>query len=341
MSAIDLLRKRLKFLLGLEGWRVEINVLIKVILNYRGLKSVKQNIRGQKVMFLYKYRPWNQFTAEVLSAEKIYFPTRERLNDLAELLHPVRFEVSTWSDAFHLARPKISKEVFQLSITLANELDRLNAMRLLPGNKVDSSEMGRYFTLPDRFRRIVEAVFDRVEVHDAIRFYLYTLAEDLIHLYDSEENIVQLLNTKLDGLGVLSLSAECDCPVMWAHYSQNHQGVVIVLDTAKDRLIGEARPIEYATSRPTTTVNTVVENLYRKGDAWRYESEYRVLLKNGDIVQDLAAGAVAGVILGACMSEADRQEAINIARALERPFNVYEAYTDPQTFAILHKTVEL
>jgi hypothetical protein len=224
-------------------------------------------------MLLFKYRPWNQFTADVLAEGRIYFPTRVQLNDPAELVHPVRFEVSTWADAFFHARKGISNETIDLSISIRQTLDRLRVIMQIPGNKVASSEWAPYLGVADEFWGVVEAVFDKAEVHDAIRYYALCLAEDRIHLYDNEESIVRRLNTKLDTLGVLSLSGRCDCPVMWAHYSQNHQGVIIVLDSDRCRLIGAAKPIEYIENRPATTVDSVIENLYRKAKAWQYEKE--------------------------------------------------------------------
>jgi hypothetical protein len=294
-------------------------------------------IRSATLMLLYKYRPWNQYTAEVVTARKIFLPTRLRLNDPAELLHPVRFEVSTWASAFDRARSTISKETFALSDEIHQRLDYLEAL-IADGHKevASDSEFGHYLKIPDRFWRVLEAVFDKSEVHDAIAYYALVLAEDRINMYDTEESIVQRLNTKLQELGVLSLSARCDCPVMWAHYSQNHRGVVLILDSERDKVIGRARPIEYVSERPTTTVDTVIKNLYRKAAAWAYEEEYRVLSKRGDVTQVLASEALAGIILGARMSECDQHAVLGMASRLEG-LPVYQAYADPQSFSIFHK----
>ncbi|MCA9043866.1 MAG: DUF2971 domain-containing protein [Planctomycetaceae bacterium] len=288
-------------------------------------------------MLLYKYRPWNQFTAQVVAAREMFLPTRARLNDPAELLHPVRFEVSTWASAFDRARSRISEETFAVADGISNRLRYLGALVSAGHEEVATdADLGRYLKIPDPFWRVVEAVFDKAEVHDAVAYYALTLAEDQGNLYDTDESIVRRLNTKLRELGVLSLSARCDCPVMWAHYAQNHQGVVIILDSDMDQLIGRARPIEYVSERPTTTVDTVVENLYRKADAWAYEKEYRALSKRGDMTQVLASEALAGIILGACMSASDRDAALGLASQQEG-LPVYEAYPDPHSYSILHK----
>lgn len=288
-------------------------------------------------MLLYKYRPWNQYTAQVVAAREIFLPTRVRLNDPAELLHPVRFEVSTWASAFERARSSISEGTFLLSHKIGMSLHRLDLLASSGYEEEGTdAELGRYLKISDPFWRVVEAVFDKVEVHDAIAYYALTLAEDKVNLYDTDESIVERLNTKLRKLGVLSLSARCDSPAMWAHYSNNHRGVVLVLDSDKDQLISQARPIEYVRDRPTTTVDTVVENLYRKADEWAYEKEYRTLSKRGDVTQVLASEALAGIILGACMSTGDRDCALGIASRY-RGLPVYEAYADPHSYSILHK----
>lgn len=218
-------------------------------------------------MLLYKYRPWNQFTAEVVTAKRIFFPTKGRLNDPSELVHPVQFEVPTGPDlmsswlrmqeSFDRARSMISPETFLLAMNIGGEIRRLKALARSHKEVATDDELGHYLNIPDEFWRVVEAVFDRAEVHDAIAYYALTLAEDQGNLYDRAESIVQRLNAKLEGLGVLSLSARCDCPVMWAHYSQNHQGVVLVLDSERDQLIGQARKIEYVSARPTDRKSVV------------------------------------------------------------------------------------
>lgn len=291
-------------------------------------------------MLLYKYRPWNEFTAEVVAARKIFFPTKERLNDPAELVHPVRFEISTWASAFDRARQRIDEKTFALVDQIGEKLRHLELLIEEGHEEVASdNEFGRYLKIPDRFWRLVEAVFDKAEVHDALAYYALTLAEDRINLYDSEERIVHRLNAKLQELGVLSLSARCDCPVMWAHYAENHQGVVLILDGDKDNLIGRARPVEYVSARPTMTVDTLIENLYRKGAAWEYEREYRVLSKRGDVIQDLFPAALSGIILGKDMSDEDRCAVLDLA-SQQDTLAVYQAYPDPLSFSILHEKLE-
>ena len=58
--------------------------------------------------------------------------------------------------------------------------------------------------------------------------------------------------------------------------------------------------------------------------------------KRGDVTQVIAPEALAGIILGACMSASDRDYALDLA-SQQGGLPVYEAYTDTHGFSILHK----
>ena len=109
-------------------------------------------------MILYKYRPWNQFTADVIATRRIFFPTKLRLNDPAELVHPIQFEISTWAPAIDRARLTINKETFALADQIGNRLRFLETLIEDGHDEVADAELGRYLEIPDRFWRIVEAV---------------------------------------------------------------------------------------------------------------------------------------------------------------------------------------
>lgn len=289
-------------------------------------------------MLMYKYRPWNGFTAEVIREKRIFFPSKERLNDPAELVHPLQFQTSTWDSEFEQSRASISKETFALADEISTKFRRLQSLIDCGHDEPrNDAEFSRYSQIQDPFWRTVEAVFDKSEVHDAIAYYSLVLAEDKCNIYDSEENIIDRLNAKLQEVGVLSLSGRDDCPVMWAHYAENHQGVVLIFDTDQDPLFGRARPIEYVDIRPLTTVASVIENLYRKAEQWKYEQEYRVLRKPGDATYGFSPDALAGVILGMWMTESDRRSALSLVSIGKTV--AYQAFPDPLTFSIRYERV--
>lgn len=86
-----------------------------------------------------------------------------------------------------------------------------------------------------------------------------------------------------------------DNPLMWAHYSNKHQGICVEyeLGLSDENLIANLFPVEYQTKRPTLTKkifddqkinNFIMSCITTKSSYWKYEKEWRVLLPNNDIL---------------------------------------------------------
>jgi hypothetical protein len=289
-------------------------------------------------MLLYKYRPWNNFTIEVIRDRKIFFPSKRQLNDPAELVHPVRFEKSYWDNAFDRARAQLTDQTFELVDKVTARFDFLDAIRNSHPEVEKSGEYGRYLHINDRHWRVVEAVCDQIDVHQSIAYYALNLMEDRAGMYDSEERLIQRLNSKLESVGILSLASRSDCPVMWAHYARNHEGVILVFDTDRDAVLKNAKPVEYTETRPKNSVDTVVPNLYKKGKSWEYEREYRVLLNFGDANYSFTPSALNGIILGAHMNEEDRTGALSLA-SRNPELTLFQACFSDSSYMVSHKTI--
>jgi Protein of unknown function (DUF2971) len=289
-------------------------------------------------MLLYKYRPWNAFTIEVIRDKKIFFPSKQKLNDPAELVHPVRFENSLWDEAFERARAIISDQTFALADEVREKFNFLEAIRGAHPEVETSGEYSRFANITDRHWRSVEAVCDKVDVHQAIAYYFLNLAEDKIGIYDSDARLIQRLNARLESIGVLSLSSRSDCPVMWTHYAQNHQGVILVFDMDGEAMLPSAKPVDYVENRPENAVDSVVSNLYKKGKSWEYEHEYRILVNRGNASYSFTPGALTGVILGSHMTEQDRGEAFNLASS-ESGLTIFQAHPSASHYAVDHREI--
>jgi hypothetical protein len=289
-------------------------------------------------MLLYKYRPWNSFTMEVIRDKKIFFPSKQNLNDPAELVHPVRFENSSWDESFERARAIISDQTFALGYEVRARFDFLESLRPSHPEVETVGDYGRFVHITDRHWRSVEAVCDKVDVHQAIAYYVLNLAEDKIGMYDSEQHLIQRLNAKLESIGILSLSSRSDCPVMWAHYAQNHQGVILVFDMDGDAMLQRAKPVEYVENRPENAIDSVVSNLYKKGRSWEYEHEYRILVNRGDTSYSFTPGALTGVILGSKMTEQHRAEALDFA-SHESGMTFFQAYPSASHYTVDHREI--
>lgn len=141
------------------------------------------------------------------------------------------------------------------------------------------------------------------------------------------------MNEKIEKIGIFSFSARSDCPVLWAHYANNHAGIVIIFDESRDDFLKTARPVIYSSSRPKTNVINVVDNMYSKWQSWAYEQEYRVLSSRGNALHLLADNSISGLIIGAKMSQNDRDSVCDCVA--KRPdIEVFQAYIDDSDYAI-------
>lgn len=89
-------------------------------------------------------------------------------------------------------------------------------------------------------------------------------------------------------IGVLSLTANCETPPMWASYADNSKGFVIGFDTKSDFFnrrrsdkdeFYHLRKVLYEDSQQANSINEMTQNfLIQKNKSWEYENEWRILL---------------------------------------------------------------
>jgi len=116
---------------------------------------------------------------------------------------------------------------------------------------------------------------------------------------------------------VYCLSSKPDSELMWAHYSNKHQGICLEFD-ARNELFSQALKLSYQENYPLfdLTVDTVDEHLMpltTKSAAWNHEDEYRLIAQekmaatpeNTLMTQsnyiELPDGALTAIIVG-CMA---------------------------------------
>jgi hypothetical protein len=116
---------------------------------------------------------------------------------------------------------------------------------------------------------------------------------DTMLRYLAEESIA---NSDDKQVGVFSLSATCNSPLMWEQYADGHRGFVVGLNSAdrffKAREHGFGRPmrVQYSTERPTWSWATLAEpnRFLTKSVNFMYEQEWRVLRKLNEGLDTLA-----------------------------------------------------
>jgi hypothetical protein len=130
-----------------------------------------------------------------------------------------------------------------------------------------------------------------------------------------------------EDLGVLSLTANGSSLLMWAHYAQSHEGMLVEFRSSKMFTNAEILlvPIEYSLNRPSVNIGKSGQHddfakrtapFRVKGRDWQYEAEWRSFARlskctkqeNSDIGEvvhlfQLGAKAVQRVVLGHRMGQ--------------------------------------
>lgn len=286
-------------------------------------------------MLLYKYRPWNNFAEQILTSNSIFYPTKDNLNDLAELIHPIKFENSKF-DIFKIKTSLEKGEGHRKSlVTSSNISEVFGQIENGTCDKEQQDKFEKYLTINDKYQRVVEATYDQIEnINDAFFYYTVNQFEDARLLYCSYEAAVNRLNDKLSNFGILSLSSKNNCPVMWAHYASNHTGVLFIFETAKDNLLKTATQVEYIEQRPEMNLENIPIIFYKKAKEWEYEQEFRVMTKKGNCCYNINRTALLGIILGARMNEDTKNQIIELIKKTKLDLAIHQAEASLNSFKI-------
>lgn len=166
---------------------------------------------------------------------------------------------------------------------------------------------------------------------------------------------------------ILSLSETCDNLLMWAHYTSNHQGLVIGFDAHHRFFQGNnwgsgaldlaaVNKVTYTSHRPQFNFVTDITKsaaFFTKSPEWQYEREWRMLRtleeederiynSNGTIfLFAVPSDAVRCVILGAASSDETQERAVAAIRgntALSH-VRVLKAELDKLSYKLLFKNL--
>jgi hypothetical protein len=156
---------------------------------------------------------------------------------------------------------------------------------------------------------------------------------------------------KVKHLRIACFSAIADSPTMWAHYADNHKGVVLQFESSDDRdssfLL--AKPVLYQSERPVLPLvdgwaraflgeeeinwdEYFREYYYVKTGDWSYEREYRAIsaeLDDTKLYYDspFFREDLRGVILGTSLKDADEAAIRELARTYPNAI-IYRAQLD-------------
>lgn len=162
------------------------------------------------------------------------------------------------------------------------------------------------------------------------------------------EGITAGLQEAVDRVGVLCLAESKDNIVMWSHYASGHSGICLGFSVLADApFFARAQPVDYLDAYPTvdpvrdSPQKQVDEFLLSKARPWKYEEEWRI------IDHDLGFGekafrpdALAEVVLGARISENDRDFVLKIVRNRGVECKIFQAEVGTGTYGLRFHAVE-
>jgi len=149
-------------------------------------------------------------------------------------------------------------------------------------------------------------------------------------------------------IGVLCLTESRANLLMWAHYADSHQGLVVEFDSndpyfnqqkGPDDEFRHLRKVTYSDSRPSLILSEAdgFSPFLTKGLDWSYEAEWRMMLPLFEANQVIGEGptavhlfayprtAIRSVIFGCRMAEATKRDVIDILQTADE-FNRVECY---------------
>lgn len=202
----------------------------------------------------------------------------------------------------------------------------------------------------------------RFAVHElspeAIRAYLTQTPERLGLPPKTENEIVEAtsapseyrdrmawsMGNSVDEWGIYSMSSSAKHPLMWGHYASAHKGLALVFRHASSEIGFGALPVRYQADFPSVLptvegMNAVVTQALVKGEDWRYEREWRLILPRAARTWiELHRDVFAGVIFGA---QCGSQEIAYVMELCQRrvragfpPIEVLEAQIDFKKFEL-------
>lgn len=159
--------------------------------------------------------------------------------------------------------------------------------------------------------------------------------------------------------GVLCLSSDPKNVMMWAHYADNHEGLVLCFDTRHmgDQASGELRcfQVDYSLSFPRLPDYLAALRAFKNGDmlafarlyfcrkswCWKYEKEWRFFAGQPDSFIKFEPSMLSSIIFGWKMPKSTRQLVTTWASALTTKPKLLQAEPCPDRFRMNITTMKM
>ncbi|MFC5455407.1 DUF2971 domain-containing protein [Prosthecobacter fluviatilis] len=256
---------------------------------------------------LYKYCSFNAKTLHILSREEVYFANPVSFNDPLDCKPTIKVDVD---------RSSLERLFVKM---LADESGKTEALRRLQECRYLSSEFGDYRT--------------NIEAGE---FYDRTLASAIL------DGFTRLMSK----FGVLALAKRWNCPLMWSHYANQHEGICIEYSTRnptpveinavsynKPRAIKVSDLIDWKFNASVIAENAIRDTFFfSKANPWKYEQEWRAINKKAGL--DFSPFTISGVYFGLRCSSAVQTALVKLFDNDHRQIKFYGVYESDDDFSL-------
>ena len=174
----------------------------------------------------------------------------------------------------------------------------------------------------------------------------------LLRSYDNiVKHSLEYYRTKsLSKYGMLCLSGTWDNILMWAHYSNDHKGIILVFQFDENHYFYDKmmkvkykKGITYFEVDHPNCGKKMWESFSTKDPIWEYENEYRIIhspseihLHDGKGIKSFPRELLKGIIFGFRIDQAIREEIINTVKEFRPTLNLFDIVLDEEEVK-LHK----
>ena len=297
-------------------------LLTKTVTYYTGPKS------------LYKYRPFDKYTVDMLEDKYVFLCVASALDDPSECVVTIDkgsyLDVQEAKPCFDIVnnilefiRPYTSEEIY---------IETCNKLREI-------------YNVSNSYEEIMNILGDTIKelaCDKGIRGVVDGIKNMplLIDNTDEKEKYEKVINNLIEArskVGICALAESNDIESMWINYANNYSGYCIEYDMENYEYNKYLLPVMYEDQKETDLINSIVKNilgqtifvlskeqidiernqilklLTTKDLKWSYQKEWRLI---GDANFNLKAPKIKRVIIGYNANENDKSKMIEICEKL-------------------------
>ena len=298
---------------------------------------INAKMNKEKVSFpqyLYKYRPLNIFTFDMLENRYVYLCPAEKLDDPSEC----KVDLSV-RDLFEVEKGLIKFKCVDMILNMIRPYTTENNFQIVRNivfRTVTPNGMVRRNFLLDASCEIQELV-PEIDTAPLINF-LGSIPEKLDDpkIKEQLENLLSLAYHARQKMGICSLSELKNSEEMWNNYADGEKGYCIEYDLKGYENINLLFPVVYQDNRETNIVINMVaafigqmvvgmsygqiaadrsqfmRMFLTKDTKWAYQKEWRLL---GDANYKLSAPSIHAIYLGKNMDDQNKKQMIDYCQA--------------------------